>query len=98
VFSGLAYNLTPEWSIAAEFANERGFDGLILGGSPTYAENATFFGPTVSYVGHPFRVILGAQAQLLWATDPAHTPGALDNGYLSGAERFRLRLRFATDF
>ena len=97
-YSGLAYNLTPEWSVAAEFDNERGFDGLILGGAPIYAENAYFVGPTISYTGHPFRVLLGAQAQLPWASDPTHTPGALDNGYLSGAERFRVRLRIASDF
>ena len=97
-YSGLAYNLTPEWSIAAEFDNERGFDGLVLGGSSRTSENAYFLGPTISYVGHPFRVVLGAQAQLPWASDPSHTPGALDNGYLSGAERFRVRLRIATDF
>ncbi len=97
-FSGLAYNVTPDWSVGAEFANERGFDGLILGGLSTYAKNAYFFGPTVQYVGHPFRVILGAQAQLPWASDPTHTPGALENGYLSDAERFRVRLRVATDF
>jgi len=97
-YSGVAYNLTPEWSIAAELDNERGFDGLILGGSSRFAENATFAGPTITYVGHPFRVTLGAQAQLPWASDPTHTPGALDNGYLSSAERFRVRLRIATDF
>ena len=97
-YSGLAYNLTPEWSIAAEFDNERGFDGLVLGGSSRIADNAYFLGPTISYIGHPFRVVLGAQTQLPWASDPTHTPGALDNGYLSGAERFRVRLRIATDF
>jgi hypothetical protein len=41
---------------------------------------------------------LGAQAQLPWSDDPTHTPGTLDNGNLSGAERFRVRLRVATDF
>lgn len=97
-YSGLAYEVTPEWNIAAEFDNERGFDGLILGGSPRYSENAYFAGPTLQYVGHPFRVMLGAQAQLPWADDPTHTPGALSHGYLSGAERFRVRLRIATDF
>jgi len=71
---------------------------LILGGSPTYAENAYFAGPTLQYVGHPFRAILGLEAQLPWASDPTHTLGAIDNGYLSGAERFRVRFRVATDF
>ena len=97
-YSGLAYNVTPEWSLGVELDNERGYNGLILGGSSTYAENAYFAGPTIQYVGHPLRVILGAQAQLPCANDPTHTPGALDNGYLSGAERFRIRLRISADF
>ncbi|MDE1938417.1 MAG: hypothetical protein KGI68_05305 [Alphaproteobacteria bacterium] len=97
-YSGLAYNLTPEWSVAAELDNERGFEGEILGGSSTYADNAYFFGPTISYVGHPFRVVLGAQAQMPWASDPTHTPGTIENGYLAGAEHFRVRLRIASDF
>ncbi|HWY63378.1 MAG TPA: hypothetical protein VNW15_15865 [Rhizomicrobium sp.] len=97
-FGGLSYNVTPEWSVGAEFDNERGFDGLILGGSSAFAEDAYFGGPAISYVGHPFRVVLGAQTQLPWAGNPAKTPGALESGYLSGAERFRVRLRVATDF
>lgn len=96
-FSGVAYNLTPEWTVGAEFDNERGFDGEILGGASTYVQNAYFAGPTISYVGHPFRVVLGAQAQLPWANDPTHTPGAIDRGYLADAERFRVRLRISTD-
>ncbi len=52
-YTGAAYNITPEWSIGAELDNERGYDGLILGGSPAYAENAYFAGPTIQYVGHP---------------------------------------------
>jgi len=97
-FSGLAYNLTPDWSLGMELDNERGFDGLILGGSPRYVENAYFAGPTIQYAGHPFRAILGVEAQLPWASDPTHTQGTIDNGYLSGAERFRVRLRIARDF
>jgi hypothetical protein len=97
-FSGAAYNLTPELSLGVELDNERGYDGLILGGSPAYTENAYFAGPTIQYVGHPFRAVLGVEAQLPWASDPTHTPGAIDNGYLAGAERFRVRLRVARDF
>ena len=97
-YTGAAYNLTPEWSVGAELDNERGYDGLILGGAPAYAQNAYFCGPVVQYVGHPLRVILGVEAQLPWASDPTHTQGAIENGYLSGAERFRARLRFAADF
>ncbi len=97
-YTGGAYNITPEWSIGAELDNERGYDGLILGGSPAYSENAYFAGPVIQYVGHPLRVVLGAQAQLPWASDPTHTPGTVVDGYLAGAERFRMRLRLAMDF
>ncbi|MGZ5926590.1 MAG: hypothetical protein ACXWLJ_07915 [Rhizomicrobium sp.] len=97
-YSGAAYNLTPEWSLGAELDNERGFDGLILGGTSRYTDNAYFAGPTIQYVGHPFRATLGIQTQLPWASDPTHSPGAIDNGYLSGAERFRARFRISADF
>jgi hypothetical protein len=49
-------------------------------------------------VGNPWRLILGAEAQLPCASDPTHTPGAIDSGYLSGAEHFRIRMRLARDF
>lgn len=97
-YTGAAYNITPELSIGAELDNERGYDGLILGGSSNYAENAYFAGPTIQYVGHPVRVVLGVQGQLPWASDPTHTSGAIVDGYLAGAERFRLRLRVSADF
>jgi hypothetical protein len=97
-YSGIAYDVTPDWSVALELDNERGYDGLLLGGSSRYADNATFFGPTVQYVGHPVRVIASVETQLPWASDPTHTPGSIDHGILTGAERFRARLRFARDF
>jgi hypothetical protein len=96
-FTGVAYGITPEWNVALELDNERGFDGLLLGGSPTYTDNAWFVGPTISYTGKPLRVVLGVQTQLPWASDPTHTPGTISNGYLADAERFRVRLRIASD-
>jgi len=97
-FSGASYSVTPEWSIGAEFDNERGYEGLVLAGSPQYTDNAYFAGPTIQYVGNPWRLIIGAQAQLPWACDPTHTAGTISNGYLAGAERFRIRLRLGRDF
>jgi len=97
-FSGVSYSVTPGWSVGAEFDNERGYEGLILGGAPHYSDNAYFAGPTIAYIGHPWRVILGAEAQLPWASDPTHTQGSIQNRYLAGAERFRLRLRLSRDF
>ena len=69
-YSGVAYSLTPEWSLGLELGNERGFDGLILGGASRYADNATFLGPVISYAGGRFRAALGMQAQLPWAGRP----------------------------
>ena len=43
-------------------------------------------------------LVVGAEAHLPWAGDPTHTPGALDNGYLADAERFRVRMRIGADF
>jgi hypothetical protein len=97
-YTGAAYSVTPELSLGVELDDERGFDGLILGGSSAYSDNAYFVGPTVAYYGHPLRVVLGAQAQLPFADDASHLPGALQDGYLSGAERFRVRLRVSADF
>lgn len=96
-YTGVAYNVTPDWSVAAELDNERGFDGLLLGGSSAYSDNAWFFGPTISYEGQPFRLVFGAQMQMPWASDPTHTAGTLSNGYLANAEHFRLRLRLSKD-
>src|SRR5262249_40274991 len=79
-FAGASYNLTPEWSAGVELAHERDFDGLILGGSWRGVDNATFFGPTIQYVGHPLHVVFGAQAQLPWAGGDR---SALQNGYLA---------------
>lgn len=97
-FTGASYSLTPEWSVGAELDNERGFDGMILGGSPHYADNAWFAGPTIQYLGNPWRLIVGVEAQLPCASDPTHTPGTISDGYLGSAERFRLRLRLGRDF
>lgn len=97
-YTGAAYNVTPEWSVALELDNERGFDGLILGGSSRSADNAYFAGPAIAWEGERFRAVLGAEAQLPWASDPTHTPGTLANGYLADAERFRIRLRVSADF
>ena len=94
---GSAYNITPEFSLGLEFGNEREFDGLVLGGSPTAAANSYFLGPTVQYIGRFATVTFGAQAQLPWADNPSHVPGAVVDGYTADAEHFRMLLRFNKD-
>ena len=94
-FAGAAYNITPEFSIGVELNNENDFEGLFGAAHP--ATTAYYFGPTISYVGLPFTVLLGAQFQMPWSSDRTHTPGAVQNGFLADAERTRLGFRIKMD-
>lgn len=91
--AGIAYNVTWEWSAVLEFNAEHDYDGLLLNGRATPTSSTFYIGPTIQYVTLPWRFTLGAQAQLPWASDATHTPGALENGFLSDAERFRVMFR-----
>lgn len=95
--AGIAYNITWEWSAALEFNAEHSFAGLLLNGRGIPAATTYFAGPTIQYVAHPWTASLGAQAQLPWASDASHTPGALDHGFSADAERFRVMLRITRD-
>jgi hypothetical protein len=95
--AGLAYNITWEWSAAIEFNAEHSFEGLLLNGRAVPAMSTYFAGPTIQYVAHPWTASLGAQAQLPWASDATHTPGALDHGFAADSERFRVMLRLTRD-
>jgi hypothetical protein len=96
--AGLSYNITPDFSAGVEFDNERGFDGLVLGGSAAATSDSYFFGPTIQYIGHPWAITLGAQAQLPWAGNPGHVPTAVSGGYSADIEHFRVALRVSSDF
>ena len=91
--AGIAYNVTWEWSAVLEFNAERDFDGLLLNGNARPTSSTFYVGPTIQYVTLPWKFTLGAQAQLPWASDATHAPGAIDNGFLSDAERFRVMFR-----
>lgn len=96
--AGLSYNITPDFSAGVELDNERGFDGLVLGGSAAASSDSYFFGPTIQYVGHPWAITLGAQAQLPLAGNPTGAPAAVSDGYTADAEHFRIALRISSDF
>jgi hypothetical protein len=96
--TGVAYNVTPDFSVGLEFDNERGFDGLILGGSPDAQTDSYYLGPTIQYIGHPWAVTFGAQMQLPVASNLAGIPGNVVNGYTAGDEHFRLALKVSRDF
>lgn len=91
--AGVAYNITWEWSAALEFNAEHDFDGLLLNGRAIPTSSSFYIGPTIQYVTLPWKFTLGVQAQLPWASDATHTPGALEHGFLSDAERFRVMFR-----
>ncbi len=95
--AGAAYALTPQWSVGLEFANERGFDGLILGGAARENQDAYFLGPTLQYDAEPLKLVLGVQAQLPFASNPTHLAGAVVDGFAAEAERFRVGLRLGWD-
>lgn len=94
-FAGAAYNLTPEWSIGMEFDNENDFEGLF--GAARAATDAYYLGPTISYVGLPFTILMGAQFQMPWASDHSSTHGGVRGGYLADGERTRLAFRIKMD-
>jgi len=91
--AGVAYNITWDFSAGVEFNAEHDFSGLLLNGRAAPTASSFYVGPTIQYVTLPWKFTLGAQAQLPWASDATHTPGGLDRGFLSDAERFRVMLR-----
>ena len=94
-FAGAAYNITPEFSIGVELNNENDFEGLF--GAAHRATTAYYLGPTISYVGLPFTVLLGAQFQMPWASERSGGSGVVQNGYLTDAERTRVGFRIKMD-
>jgi hypothetical protein len=96
--AGVAYTVTPELSAGLEFDNERTFEGLVMGGASREQASAYFLGPTIDYEPLPWKITLGAQAQLPWATSPTGNPGAVIGGFEARAERFRVELRLSRDF
>jgi hypothetical protein len=91
--AGIAYNITWDFSAALEFNAEHDFSGLLLNGRAAPTTSSFYVGPTLQYVTLPWKVTLGAQAQLPWASDATHAVGSLDRGFLPDAERFRVMLR-----
>jgi hypothetical protein len=94
-FAGAAYNVTPEFSVGAEFNNENDFNGLF--GNSHIATNAYYLGPTISYVAAPFVIDLGVQFQMPCSSDHSGIPGSISNGFLTDAERTRVGLRVSMD-
>lgn len=96
--TGASYAVTPEVSAGVEFDNERAFAGLVMGSGARETASAYFLGPTLEYSALPWKLAVGAQAQLPWATSPAGNAGAVIGGFETRAERFRIALRVSRDF
>jgi hypothetical protein len=96
--TGISYAIAPELSAGVEFDNERAFEGLVIGTPAREQASAFFVGPTIDYKPSPWKITVGAQAQLPWATSPAGNPGAVAGGFATHAERFRFGLRVSRDF
>lgn len=96
--TGVAYALTSRLNAGVELDNERAFEGLVMGGASREQASAFFLGPTIDYEPLPWKITLGAQAQLPWAMSPAGNPGAVMGGFEARAERFRAAFRVSLDF
>jgi hypothetical protein len=96
--TGVASAVMPGLSAGLEFDNERAFEGLVMGGVAREQASAFFLGPTIDYEPLPWKVTIGAQAQLPWATSPPGNVDAVVGGFEVHAERFRIALRIARDF
>jgi hypothetical protein len=91
-FLGAAYRFAPGWYAGVEFLNENAYSGHIFAGA--HAEtNAFYLGPTLHYAAESWWATLGLEEQLPLAGNPGGDPAEITHGYLTGAERFRLRLR-----
>lgn len=96
--TGAAYAVAPAFNIGVEFDNERAFEGLVMGGAAHEQASAYFFGPTLDYEPLPWKMTLGAQAQLPWATSPSGNVDAVIGGFEARAERVRVAVRISRDF
>jgi hypothetical protein len=94
-FAGAAHNITPDFSVGAEFNNENDYTGLF--GSHHLATDAYYLGPTVEYIVAPFIVRFGVQFQMPWSSDHTGEAGAVTHGFLADAERTRLGLKISMD-
>ncbi len=94
IFAGASYNITPDFSLGAEFNNENDFEGTA--GTHSHS-NVYYFGPTIQYIAMPFTVTFGGEMQLPWASAGNGAAGAVRNGYFIDAERTRLGLRLKMD-
>jgi hypothetical protein len=91
-YFGAAYRVAPAWFAGGEFLTETGYEGHIFQGSE--AETTAYYaGPTVHYATQNWWTTLSMLGQLPWANNHTDEADELTNGYVTGKERWRVRLR-----
>ena len=91
-YFGGSYRIAPGWFLGAEFLNENAYSGHIFAGA--HAQTSAFYlGPVVHYASEKWWATLAVDSQLPWAGNPGHAPGAVIDGFVTDAERLRVRFR-----
>jgi hypothetical protein len=93
-----SYRFIRNWSVGAEFGNEREFNSY---GFSNEINSAFWFGPDIHYAGKNLSVTLTFLDQLPWAGIHADTlPGAVVDGYDfdNDFEKYRVRVKVAWYF
>lgn len=88
-----SYRFMPNWSLGAEFVNEREYNSYRF---RNQSNGAYYFGPTVHYGGKDFFVTATFLEQLPWAKAHSDTvPGALVGGrtFDNDFEKYRVRIK-----
>jgi hypothetical protein len=96
---GATYRFASNWSLGAEFINEREFNRLIFWNG-NYATNSAFYlGPTLHYGGERFFFTLTLLQQMPWGEDYANA-GVMKGGvnYADDFEKYRMRLKVGVLF
>jgi len=92
-YLGASYRVSPGWFIGAELLNENGYEGHLFFDAAHAETNAWYLGPAVHYAAPGWWATLAVYNQLPWAGNPADSPGAISDGRLVEAERWRVRFR-----
>ncbi len=91
-YFGGSYRVAPGWFVGTEFLNENTYRGHIFSGAQADV-SAFYLGPVVHYASQGWWATLAVDAQLPWGANPGHSPGAIVEGFVSDAERLRVRFR-----
>ena len=97
LYLGASYRFAPGWFGGAELLNQNAYTGHFGFDAAHPQTNAFYFGPAVHYATETWWATLAVYEQLPWAGNPAHTAGSISDGFLTGSERLRIRLRLGIE-